>query len=530
MLFRQILSIACLIIISGTQLFSQTTVRSLFSRVYYFDQNGLSGETSVQQIETNPSNSRTWGMKNLFSYGDRIYLSYHSRVSDDDNDVYIRSSADGITWPDRVQANDDSLNALQLSAGMVAYGDLLQPNICVLWSDHRTGDDDVQLRAAVSSDGGNTFGPSVQISDHNDALDYQPDIAADDNGIIYVVWTRRNASNAYFTTWFSKSSDDGLNWTLPRQIHTGRIFSYPPQIIARNNGEVLIGICDDQNNVNNLVVYTSSDAGDNWGLGTQANNNTSSQGFRYFNLQKDGNGNAHFVHHFTSSGALIEARYQQSNDWGNSWTAAVSISDSTVSPLQPSTNIRNLPSIAVSDNGTIYCGWADTHLDVNNTNYETFLTRSTDNGVNWITPLQVNEMPELEEQSYINVTVRSGALIDTVVMVWTEVRDTATTAIHNEPVVLQDFLLQQNYPNPFNPSTTIKFYLPVPSQVSLEIFNVMGQRIVGTYRDAPIPAGTHEYVWNGTGDAGNAVSSGVYFYRLVIDGQIAATRKMILMQ
>lgn len=97
------------------------------------------------------------------------------------------------------------------------------------------------------------------------------------------------------------------------------------------------------------------------------------------------------------------------------------------------------------------------------------------------------------------------------------------------PPVAGDFLLRQNYPNPFNGKTVIEFSLPAASVVSLEIFNVMGQRIVETHHDAPLPAGAHKYVWNATDATGNPVTSGLYFYRLQVDDNFK-TGKMLLIR
>ena len=90
------------------------------------------------------------------------------------------------------------------------------------------------------------------------------------------------------------------------------------------------------------------------------------------------------------------------------------------------------------------------------------------------------------------------------------------------------FALEQNYPNPFNPSTTINFNLPTAGHVSLEIFNIMGEK-VATLMNSSTEAGRHSVVWNSTTDNGQSVASGVYFYRLVTGDQIQ-TRKMMLLK
>lgn len=86
------------------------------------------------------------------------------------------------------------------------------------------------------------------------------------------------------------------------------------------------------------------------------------------------------------------------------------------------------------------------------------------------------------------------------------------------------FVLQQNFPNPFNPSTTIRFVLPSAGQVNISIYNIRGQ-LVSQLVDRFMVANVHQVEWQ----AGNT-PSGIYFYRLEIDGKVIDTRKAILLK
>jgi hypothetical protein len=88
--------------------------------------------------------------------------------------------------------------------------------------------------------------------------------------------------------------------------------------------------------------------------------------------------------------------------------------------------------------------------------------------------------------------------------------------------------LTQNYPNPFNPQTTIEFTLKDRGAMTLKVYNVNGQ-LVRTLIDGVRAAGPDTKVWDGHNDAGQSVSSGVYFYKLVTNN-FSQTKKMVLLK
>ncbi|UCF62929.1 MAG: right-handed parallel beta-helix repeat-containing protein, partial [bacterium] len=85
------------------------------------------------------------------------------------------------------------------------------------------------------------------------------------------------------------------------------------------------------------------------------------------------------------------------------------------------------------------------------------------------------------------------------------------------------FLLHQNYPNPFNPITTITFYLPKNSKVTLKVFNMIGQEVSALLATS-LPPGSYTCEWNASD-----MASGMYLYRLEAEGY-EETRKMVLMK
>ena len=91
-----------------------------------------------------------------------------------------------------------------------------------------------------------------------------------------------------------------------------------------------------------------------------------------------------------------------------------------------------------------------------------------------------------------------------------------------------EFSLAQNYPNPFNPSTSILFSIPVAGNVTLEIFNILGEKVATPF-DGMATAGVTEVIWDGRNASGATVASGIYFYRMTTS-DFEKTRKMVLMK
>ncbi|HEX2896605.1 MAG TPA: T9SS type A sorting domain-containing protein [candidate division Zixibacteria bacterium] len=104
----------------------------------------------------------------------------------------------------------------------------------------------------------------------------------------------------------------------------------------------------------------------------------------------------------------------------------------------------------------------------------------------------------------------------------------------DEPVLPEDFELFQNFPNPFNPITNIRFTIgpaedgAMTQYTRLEIYNILGQRVT-TLIDDDLPVGQYQREWNATNDGGQRVSTGVYFYRLVV-GPHSQSKKMLLLK
>ncbi len=102
-----------------------------------------------------------------------------------------------------------------------------------------------------------------------------------------------------------------------------------------------------------------------------------------------------------------------------------------------------------------------------------------------------------------------------------------TSLVHRLPVT-RSFALLRNYPNPFNAHTVIVFSLDTTRKVRLTIYDAQGRKVRTLFRGLAT-AGQNSVIWRATDDAGRAVSSGVYYYRLET-GTKQLTRKMVLLR
>lgn len=103
-------------------------------------------------------------------------------------------------------------------------------------------------------------------------------------------------------------------------------------------------------------------------------------------------------------------------------------------------------------------------------------------------------------------------------------KQTITGAEWSGTKIPTNYYLKQNYPNPFNPTTTIEFLIPKSGLVSLKIYDITGRELSNPI-NVSINPGTVKYTFNGANFA-----SGIYFYKLSVDGNTIDTKKMVLVK
>ena len=140
--------------------------------------------------------------------------------------------------------------------------------------------------------------------------------------------------------------------------------------------------------------------------------------------------------------------------------------------------------------------------------------------------LSVNDFPWPDDMTF---TLTANAPYEIIVTGTVEdLRGTPAVGVPTFSALPRGFVLEQNVPNPFNPMTKITFELAAPGHAQVRVYDMSG-RLVRNLLDTALGKGYHVLPWNGVNDAGQTVSSGIYFYRLVFNGNVE-TRKMVLLK
>ena len=167
---------------------------------------------------------------------------------------------------------------------------------------------------------------------------------------------------------------------------------------------------------------------------------------------------------------------------------------------------------------------------------ETDLSMATSSSEDW-EQISVEDTIHISEGDSVAIVLDAGTVIsvpeiNNVFFDLVEVENLGET--YNSPdeissVTSDNSELFQNYPNPFNPITTISYSIPIESDVEISIYNLKGQKIK-TFINENLKSGNYSLVWNGKNDKGKPVSSGFYFYKLVVNGKTKAIKKCVMLK
>ncbi len=224
-----------------------------------------------------------------------------------------------------------------------------------------------------------------------------------------------------------------------------------------------------------------------------------------------------YFQRFTSTGAPLGANTKVNDDAGSAY--------------------QKLPSISMDGAGNFVIVWEDNRYGQTNTDIfgQRYFSNGNPDGANYRI---VTDGPNDGESSPVVYANNSDIIfswhdnrrsagwdIFAKIVGWNWNGVTDVEIIENN--IPKDFSLSHNYPNPFNPKTVISYQLPVSSDVTLKIYDVLGNEIV-TLVDEYKSAGEYEVEFN-TSSINHQPSSGIYFYQLKAR-EFVQTKKMVLIK
>ncbi len=459
----------------------------------------------------------------------------------------------------------------------------------VVWADP---DANGQIVYSQYDDAFQTWFPPVALSNNPaGGTASNTAIAADDNGNLFVVWQQRADASSNYAVMFSMYN--GSTWSAPADLSGNTLKSEEPNVSVGSTGEVfVVWNTDSESDGAEWVLCTrSNDAGSTWSAapdtlssadgviggtsietarvnlargsngkmvatwfesqvtddifmnqfdGTQWSGemvvtDTVTTNNRYSWAVLDNSDNIHIVWRGRISGVYglqIKQKAWGDQSWPSSFNTAVDTGfDAT------------RPSIVIDANEYLYVAYQRAVPQDTIGIDEIALVGSKDGGVTWTDQITLSRPNH--DAGYQGMDSRVTG--DGIAMAWRE----SYFVNQNDPDSLSviygyvpldavlglddlqtqipgEFSLAQNYPNPFNPSTNISFNILNAGEYELNIFNILGEK-VRSLANRNYTVGEYTSVWDARNDAGNPVSSGVYFYRLSSDKQ-TLTRKMLLVR
>lgn len=286
-------------------------------------------------------------------------------------------------------------------------------------------------------------------------------LAKDNNGNLYA---------GLFGLGVFKSTNNGATWTM---INNGLTSLAIHSIVVNQSNEIFVGTLGGG-------VYSSVDGGTNW------NHKPMSYNFVWA-LASAPNGNLY-------AGTYGNGVYR-STDNGNSWVKSSSYPANYVYAL------------SVDGNGNLYASSWEAGVFV--TNITTNTWQSVGLGGFGVSSVMVNSM-----NNAVFAGTSNGAVL--------KLND-SPTGVNGNVEIPNNFSLEQNYPNPFNPATTIEFSIASREQVTLNIYNVLGE-LVETLVNEQLEAGTYKINFSGIN-----LTSGMYIYHIQA-GNFSSSKKMMLVK
>ncbi len=260
------------------------------------------------------------------------------------NLVFRSSNDSGENFSDRKELG--GIDVLPFSPQIAATEN---GNVYIVWVDidNTTGDSNIVFRS--SNDSGENFAERKQIRGGKD-LSLSPQIAATENGNVYIVWVDFDGTTGDSNILFRSSNDSGENFAQRKHLRTGKVLSFSPQIAATEKGNVYLVWLDKDSTTgdSNIIFISSINNGENFESRVHLNKDPSKLSKSFSpQIAATENGNVYMV--------WIEdhVQFKEILDKGNLFGETISLNK--ISNMTSSSS----PQIAATENGNVYVVWVN---------------------------------------------------------------------------------------------------------------------------------------------------------------------------
>ena len=330
---------------------------------------------------------------------------------------------------------------------------------------------------------------------------------------------------------YKRSADLGITWQAPQILTTINSNVTSDELhtsIDTFGSKIAIAYVDQVGDENGVKVLVSNNSGANWGTSiTIATENAA--GYPQIRVVNNDKIVVVFEYWFTDLDSDIH--YAYSTNGGSTFSDNLPLAETVFYERYP-----NISSFKTGSTGS------DVYVSYSLLPDEIYIKKALDlDFTDWseATPVKGTET-DLSEGDISAIIVKPYDGTPKAAVAWAEhwtiydidVKFDAEwreeTSADDPDFALNTTILKGNYPNPFNPDTNIEFYLAEATFVTIEVYNIKGQRVRTLVNDN-YHSGDHRIVWNGTNDRGQTVGSGIYFYNMTT-GNYTETKKMVLMK
>lgn len=413
---------------------------------------------------------------------------------DGNSEIYYRSRSATVWGVETRVTNDASYSASPAVACDEAG------NVHLAWVDDRDGNHEVYYKWLGST--GWSAAERVTTSGGSSSVDFWPSIAAGGGGV-YLAWEGHPSVGMYnmFTVFFSAREDTG--WTDPVNVDES-IWksSFRPSLAWGADGLLHIVYEHDAATMEEQKIRHRSWDGSSWSAFTALATATSYSRGPVIAAGADSSLHVVWQDGENVGGDIYYATYD-----GSVWQPTV--------PIVTGSGEVATPSVAVEPGGNVHVVWEDNRY----AEPEIFL--KTASGGTWSDEIRLSAaagasmLPGIAAGSLGQVCVAWTDLRDGNAEVYFRGTEQGGSSVGDRPVATRydgPVYLSPPHPLPFVTETRFTFSLPVPTDVSLAIYDLAGRR-VKTLASGVHAAGTHALRWDGRNASGSHVSPGLYFIR-----------------